>query len=71
MRNLWPHATAACCSKTTAAFNPCVHHLQGPEELFETTAQCLLSGVDRDALSGWGAIIYVVCVFSCHTYFLR
>lgn len=35
---------------------------QKAEELFETTAQCLLSGVDRDALSGWGAIIYVVCV---------
>jgi 20S proteasome subunit beta 3 len=34
--------------------------LQGPEELFETTAQCLISGMDRDALSGWGAVIYVV-----------
>lgn len=34
--------------------------LQGPEELFETLSQCLLSGVDRDALSGWGAIVHVV-----------
>lgn len=34
--------------------------MQGPEELFETTSQCLLSGQDRDALAGWGAIIYVV-----------
>ena len=33
---------------------------QGPEELFETLSQCLLSGVDRDALSGWGAIVHVV-----------
>jgi len=30
------------------------------EELFETTAQCLLSGVDRDALSGWGGIVYII-----------
>ena len=32
----------------------------GPEELFETISQCLLSGVDRDALSGWGAVVYVM-----------
>jgi 20S proteasome subunit beta 3 len=31
-----------------------------PEELFEVTAQCLLSGVDRDALAGWGAVIYII-----------
>lgn len=31
-----------------------------PEELFETLAQCLLSGVDRDALSGWGGIAYII-----------
>eukprot|EP01023_Acetabularia_acetabulum_P006482 TRINITY_DN12693_c0_g1_i3.p2 TRINITY_DN12693_c0_g1~~TRINITY_DN12693_c0_g1_i3.p2 ORF type:complete len:205 (-),score=35.56 TRINITY_DN12693_c0_g1_i3:371-985(-) len=31
-----------------------------PDELFETLAQCLLSGVNRDALAGWGAIIYVI-----------
>ena len=34
---------------------------QGPEELFETVSQCLLSGMDRDALSGWGAVVYVMC----------
>jgi 20S proteasome subunit beta 3 len=33
---------------------------QEPDELFETLSQCLLSGVDRDALSGWGAIVYVM-----------
>jgi hypothetical protein len=32
----------------------------GPEELFETLAQCLLSGVDRDALAGWGSIVHVI-----------
>lgn len=31
-----------------------------PEDLFETISQCLLSGVDRDALSGWGGIVYVI-----------
>ena len=36
--------------------------MQEPEELFETLSQCLLSGVDRDALSGWGGIVYVMCV---------
>ena len=32
----------------------------GPDELFETISQALLAGVDRDALSGWGAIIHVI-----------
>lgn len=32
----------------------------GPDELFETLAQCLMSGQDRDALSGWGAIVHVI-----------
>lgn len=34
---------------------------QEPDELFETLTQCLMSGADRDALSGWGAIVYVMC----------
>lgn len=34
---------------------------QEPDELFETVTQCLMSGADRDALSGWGAIVYVMC----------
>lgn len=33
---------------------------QGPEELFETVSQALLSGQDRDCLAGWGAVVYVV-----------
>ena len=32
----------------------------GPEELFETISNCLLSALDRDSLSGWGAYIYVL-----------
>mmetsp|Transcript_1639 Transcript_1639/g.3918 ORF Transcript_1639/g.3918 Transcript_1639/m.3918 type:complete len:205 (-) Transcript_1639:132-746(-) len=31
-----------------------------PEELFETLSQALLASVDRDALSGWGAVVHVI-----------
>ena len=31
-----------------------------PEELFEVISQCLLSSVDRDAYSGWGASVYII-----------
>lgn len=31
-----------------------------PEELFETLSQSLLSSLDRDALSGWGAVVHIV-----------
>lgn len=31
-----------------------------PDELFEVVAQCLLAGVNRDAFSGWGAVVYVI-----------
>ncbi|KAG8742252.1 proteasome core particle subunit beta 3 [Ceratobasidium sp. 414] len=31
-----------------------------PEDLFETISQTLLNAVDRDAYSGWGAIVHVV-----------
>lgn len=30
------------------------------DQLFETAAQCLLSAQDRDALSGWGAVVHVI-----------
>jgi 20S proteasome subunit beta 3 len=32
----------------------------GPEELFETISQTLLGALERDALSGWGAIVRVM-----------
>ncbi|KAI8982387.1 nucleophile aminohydrolase [Mycotypha africana] len=32
----------------------------GPEELFETISQALLNAQDRDALSGWGAVVHVI-----------
>ena len=31
-----------------------------PDELFEVVSQALLSAVDRDALSGWGAVVHVI-----------
>jgi 20S proteasome subunit beta 3 len=33
-----------------------------PEALFETISQTLLNAVDRDAYSGWGAVVHVLCV---------
>ncbi|CAG8446221.1 9589_t:CDS:2, partial [Dentiscutata heterogama] len=30
-----------------------------PEDLFETISQALLNAVDRDCLSGWGAVVHV------------
>lgn len=31
-----------------------------PDELFEVLSQCLLAAVDRDALSGWGAVVHII-----------
>jgi 20S proteasome subunit beta 3 len=31
-----------------------------PEDLFETISQALLNAVDRDAISGWGAVVHVI-----------
>lgn len=31
-----------------------------PEELFECISQSLLNAVDRDAVSGWGAVVHVI-----------
>ena len=33
-----------------------------PEDLFETISQTLLNAVDRDAYSGWGAVVHVLYV---------
>lgn len=34
----------------------------GPEDLFETISQALVNAFDRDALSGWGASVYIMWV---------
>lgn len=31
-----------------------------PDDLFEVISQAILSGLDRDAFSGWGAVVYLV-----------
>lgn len=31
-----------------------------PEDLFETISQTLMNAVDRDAFSGWGAVVHVM-----------
>jgi hypothetical protein len=30
------------------------------EDLFETVSQTLLNAVDRDAYSGWGAVVWII-----------
>lgn len=35
-----------------------------PDDLFETISQTLLNAVDRNALSGWGAIVHIMLVFT-------
>ncbi len=30
------------------------------DQLFETLSQCLVSAIDRDCLSGWGAVVYTM-----------
>jgi 20S proteasome subunit beta 3 len=30
------------------------------DDLFEVVAQCLLSGVDRDCLAGWGCTVHIL-----------
>ncbi|XP_014239430.1 proteasome subunit beta type-3 [Cimex lectularius] len=32
----------------------------GPQDLFETISQALVNAFDRDALSGWGASVYII-----------
>lgn len=31
-----------------------------PEDLFETLSQCMLAGLDRDCVSGWGANVHII-----------
>ena len=33
---------------------------QEADELFEVVSQALMNAFDRDAMSGWGAIVYVM-----------
>lgn len=31
-----------------------------PDDLFETISQALVNAFDRDAISGWGAVVYIM-----------
>merc|ERR1711860_365283 len=31
-----------------------------PDDLFETISQALMNAVDRDAVSGWGAVVHII-----------
>lgn len=42
-----------------------------PDELFEVLSQCLLSAVERDALSGWGAVVHIVTPDGVYTRHLK
>ncbi|OMJ07554.1 putative proteasome subunit beta type-3 [Smittium culicis] len=42
-----------------------------PEDLFETISQALLNAVDRDAISGWGAVVYIITPDSVITRHLK
>ena len=41
------------------------------DQLFEVLSQCLLNAVDRDALSGWGAVVHIITPDGVHTRKLR
>jgi 20S proteasome subunit beta 3 len=49
-----------CSSSICWSTSSVLTYRQGPDELFETVSQALLNAVDRDALSGWGAHVYIV-----------
>jgi 20S proteasome subunit beta 3 len=42
-----------------------------PEDLFETISQAMLNAIDRDALSGWGAVVHVLTPTSVITRTLK
>jgi len=51
-----PSATEAMYGMCESLYKPD----QEADDLFEIISQCLLSAVDRDALSGWGAVVYMI-----------
>lgn len=54
-------ALAGCCEEQ--AFGMCEtlwRPNMGPDELFESLSQSLLNAMDRDANTGWGAVVYII-----------
>jgi len=61
-------------SATEALFGMCESLWRpdmNPDELFETVSQCLLSAVDRDALSGWGGVVHILTKDKIITKYLK
>lgn len=42
-----------------------------PDDLFETISQALLNAVDRDAMSGWGAVVHIITPEKIVTRYLK
>jgi len=52
---------AGTCSPNLYGMCEALHRPDlGPDDLFETIAQALVNAFDRDALSGWGAVVHVI-----------
>ena len=48
---------------TEQAFGMCESLFEpdmGPDQLFETISQALVNACDRDAISGWGGVVYII-----------
>ena len=59
----WPEDFALSGTCTEQAFGMCETLFEpdmGPEQLFEAISQSLLNACDRDAISGWGGVVYVI-----------
>jgi len=49
------------CSEALFGMAECLWHKEmNPDELFECISQTLLNACDRDATSGWGAVVHVL-----------
>ena len=58
-----PDGFAVAGTMSEALYGPCESFYKpdlDPEDLFEVIAQAALSGVDRDALSGWGVEVTII-----------
>jgi len=63
---------AGTCSEALFGMAECLWRPDmNPEELFECISQALLNAFDRDATSGWGAIVHVLTTEGLTTRSLR
>ena len=57
--SLEPHSTFSFPMNDTVSTEP-LFFLQDANALFECISQSLMNAVDRDAVSGWGAVVTVM-----------